>query len=75
MLIRSEAVAIGHPDVKGKRCICRSDTVVALKLLPLSRVDLVAALRLARVMSRSLVECSRNVPMTMVTNPQISVVA
>lgn len=67
---------LGAPlDVNGKRCICRSERLVALKLPPLSRVDLVAAWRLARVMSRSLVECSRNVPMTIVTNPQTSVVA
>ena len=62
-------------EVNGKRCICKSDKVAVLKLLPLSRVDLVAALRLARVMSRSLVECNRNVPITIVTNPQTSVVA
>lgn len=67
---------LGAPlEVSGKRCICRSEKLVELKLLPLSDVDLVAAFRLARVMSRSLVECSRKVPMTIVTNPQTSVVA
>lgn len=56
-------------DVRGSLCICSSDRLAALN------VDLVAALRPARVMSRSLVECNRNVPMTMVTKPHTSVVA
>ena len=56
-------------DVSGRRCICNSDALGALN------VDLVAALRPARVMSKSLVECKRNVPMTMVTKPHTSVVA
>ena len=67
---------LGAPlEVNGKRCICKSDKLVELKLLPLSKFDLVAALRLARVMSRSLVECNRKVPITIVTKPQTSVVA
>lgn len=60
--------------VNGNRCICISGSMLRFaKVKLLSAEDLVMLLKLAKVMSRSFVACSKKVPMTMVTNPQASV--